>query len=227
MYDVDNPFGLKKAEGDIYENFSVTDINHKIGLHLRIDYPNRKFSYWDLIDEYIKSITIECKNDSYGHHKSNNVCIEFGQRNKASGKSEESGILISESKFWLQCNGIEYDDAIIYVAYSDVIRKLYKDCSDFWKYFNILANRFVGDEYGEKLKSLFAYTENKIGSKAFNALYPMGKEGKIRFLSDYPVPQGPRQEDKPMDLFLVPRDIYRDYCLEVNNKYDITYKDLK
>jgi hypothetical protein len=220
-----NPFNLKKKEGDIFENYSVFDINKKRGLYLFVDHPNKKFEYWDLIDEFKKWITIECKNDTYGHHKSNNVCIECGQYSLLDGKYSRSGILVTQSKFWLQSNGIEYEDATIYLAYSNIILKLFMDYKKFWEEYNILAYTYTGDEFNEKLNNLKIATKKIIGCAA-DALHPAG-DGKLTVLSHYSVPQGVGQPKKPMDLFLVPRDIYKEYCLEFASKYNMTYKSIE
>jgi hypothetical protein len=158
----ENSWKEKKEEGDIFENSSVLDINKKRGLHLFVDSPNKKFEYWDLIDKYIPSITIECKNDERGFD-TNNICIEVGCDGKL------SGLRVTEAKYWLISGGTR-----IFLILTTTLKKL------------------VIEEYDNKLKRVIDGIDDvlDVNGIRYDVKYPVKQgDGTTKYMNWYLIPQ--------------------------------------
>lgn len=210
-------FNRTNRQASELEKFIVAALIKNGFINARIDHNNTYFPDWDI---YVNDKhTIECKDDDYAHHKSKNICIEYGQYRYSDGVRFDSGILNTKSTIWLQSNGIEYDDTTLYLAKTNLVRKMF----DFTKNFINEFNKINSDD---ELNNLISEVEKEKDMEILfrEGIYPIRK---VAFLTKCPVPQGKNEPDKDMDLFLIPQDIYKKYCLEVAHKNEITFKDLK
>ena len=201
------------------EIFVVDDIKFKTNFKdVRIDHDNKKFEAWDIkVDD---DITIECKNDELAHHAYSNICIEFGQYSLLDDDWSLSGIFATKAKYWLQCNGVAFSDAKIYLADRLVIKNLVQNAKDFkdklrsiFKMEDGVNKDTILDEFHNKSKIEFGEVYDDLML--------------INFKYKYPIKQGDRGTTKDMDLCLIPNKIFEKYCLEVAQKNNITYNTLK
>ena len=179
---------------------------------------DKKFKPYDVDADNRGILTCECKDDKESR-KTGNFCIEFGQY-LYNGDYEPSGILSTESRFWCHCNGIEYDDAIIYLAYSSVIREFVLIAKKFKDGLIKAGSGLEYKEAEEKRNTYLQEAKEKYGEEKYNDLI------NTNFLYKQPVEQGEGQPYKDMDLCLIPNNVFPKYCFEVGHKDKITYKDI-
>jgi len=117
MKNKENSWKEKKAEGDVFELYSVRDIQRKKYSKAFIDDRGKKFDLWDIyISETIK---IECKNDEKGL-ETKNICIEIGC------DGNPSGLSVTQAEYWLISGGV-----LTFLIHTATLKKLiqeeYKD----------------------------------------------------------------------------------------------------
>lgn len=143
---------------------------------------------------------IEVKYDKV-NSKTANICIEISQ------DGQDSGILITKAKYWIQTNR-----KIIYLAETERIKKMY-----FW--FIKTENKMIDEIINT---SLIGVELEKFTNELKMELNKYG----IRILKNYPKEQSGGYT-KLMDLMLIPEIIFKKICLEVADYNKLTYKDLK
>lgn len=194
-------FNESNEIGKILEDIGIRDIG-KIYPSIHKYLPNNG-DYDLFIDEINEGV--ECKND-VAAARTVNICIEFGQDGR------ESGIVLTKAKFWLH-----YDQTNLYLALTDEIRKLINAYDEYWKGYNKTI---------EEEKSIIEYEKNAVIK--YGEMYDdISKTKGFVILKQLKFPEEQNGYTKLMDWYLIPKTIFKKYCLEVNLVNDMTYKNLK
>lgn len=166
-------------------------------------------------DAFIGDINegIEIKNDLEARF-TDNICIEYKQDGRL------SGISITKAKYWIQ-----FDQTYLYLALTDDIKHLIRS---FLIYHIDLKNLSVrlaegdynSDECDEKFRDFYDMSGKKYGEMYYDIASPVS-------IVDLPNKRI-RQDgyDKIMSLYLVPKELFKKYCLEVKPIEEMTYKEL-
>ena len=222
-------YSKTNEQGSEFEIF-IVDVFKKIGFPDARRYCiGEKFSDWDVSADLNNIVTAELKDDWLAHHTYNNICIETGQYGKSDDIWTPSGIFITKAVFWIHCNGIRFNDATIYLAYVNEVKKLVYLSKQYKNKFNQILKLNLG-----RFDGISGSTANKIRDELIDELnksvknkYPNIADDilKTDFKFRHPVEQGDG-DYKYMDLCLIPNHIFPKYCFEISGKNDITYKEI-
>lgn len=112
-------------------------------------------------------------------------------------KRKDSGINLTKAKYYIICDGV-YDGKTVYLISVDKIKEL------------------IAVEYEDKIQKLIN------GDDSAEVTNLKG----IRKQELYPLPQGGGYV-KYMSWYLIPKELFKEYCLEVNSIFEMTYNELK
>ena len=210
MEEIHDFIGKNKA-GEKLEKEVIEDIRKKRYPTTHKYEPNNG-DYDVFIDEINEGI--EIKNDLEALF-SNNICIEYKQDGRL------SGISITKAKYWIQ-----YDQTYLYLALTEDIKYLIRSFLiyhiDLKKFATGLALAdYPSDVCTTKLKEFETKSREKYGD-LYEEIQPTDRIGdlpnkKLNHGNYY----------KYMGLYLVPKELFRKYCLEVNPINKMTYKGLQ
>ena len=156
---------------------------------------------------------IEIKNDLEGAF-TDNICIEYKQDGRL------SGISITKAKYW-----IHYDQTYLYLALTEEIKNLIRS----FLIYHIdleMMNRKLGesDVSAEEVKSaqnkFYGDSKEKYG-EMYQDIY---RGDAIGHLPEKRLNQGSYY--KYMGLYLIPKEIFKKYCLEVDSIENMRYEKI-
>lgn len=204
-------FDVKNKAGEKLEKEVIEDIKKKKYPTIHKYEPNNG-DYDAFIDEINEGI--EIKNDLEAAF-TKNICIEYKQDGRL------SGISITKAKYW-----IHYDQKYLYLAHTDDIKNLIRSFLIYHKDLKKLATKLANDDYSSdecdiKLNDFYSKSEKKYGE-----IYSDISRGDlIMDLPDKKLNQG--KYYKYMGLYLISKETFSKYCLEIAPIKKMTYEKLK
>lgn len=210
MNDEIHDFNLKNKKGTELEDFLIQDIIKKKYKSAHKYIPNNG-DYDIFIDEINEGIEVKYDDES---KKTGNICIEYGQ------DSRLSGISITKAKYWIQ-----FDGTYLYLALTSEIKRLIRsfnvyhiDLKNLAE--NLAENDKTADECDLAFDDFYAKSKEVYGDMYDDIKSPIS----IIDLPNKRIRQ--TGYDKYMGLYLLPKDLFSKYCLEIALKKKMKYDKL-
>lgn len=193
--------------------------------------PDKLFPQYDLsLQLRLKLVKFEAKNDVLAHHKyPNNLCVEYAQYlGNIMSNRKLSGIMTTESDYWVHSDGIEFDDAVIYLAHSmkifEVTNKFLKFYDDFIEFRKLMSNPRYDNVYDDRLSDFLEKSRKEMDDNLlFDDIYPTMHFDVKKY---HPVEQADKTY-KMMDLCIFRKKVFTRYSIEIAGKNEITFDELK